>query len=138
MYDIIFLTSPTPEQIEQIILLYRLEGWWTTGPFDPDHVVRLIAGSHCFAAAIHGNEIIGMGRVISDGVSDAYIQDLTVKKAYRNRKVGKQILKALLHRLKQDGLGWVGLIAERGTHKFYERFGFRGMPDSVPMLKNSS
>lgn len=130
-----FLNNPTPQQIEQIILLYRTEGWWTQGPFDPEHVVRIIAGSHCFAIATLDEEIVGMGRAISDRASDAYIQDVTVKKTHRGRKIGKRLIQALLSRLDNDGITWIGLIAERGSHDFYRRLGFNQMSDSVPMLK---
>jgi len=50
-------------------------------------------------------------------------------------KIGSEIVKALLARLARDGVGWVGLIAERGSHNFYRQFGFKKMLDSVPMLK---
>ncbi|MBU0988480.1 MAG: GNAT family N-acetyltransferase [Proteobacteria bacterium] len=138
MPDITFLTSPTPSQLEQIIILYREEGWWTKGPFDPGHANRIIAGSHCFVIATIDEKITGMGRAISDGVSDAYLQDITVKKEYRRRKIGKKIVNALLSRLEEDGFEWIGLIAERGSHEFYRQFGFKKMPDSVPMLKVKS
>ncbi len=135
MPDITFLVNPTPYQIQQIIALYRMEEWWTEEPYDPDHVVRIVAGSHCFVIASIEDQIVGMGRAISDGTSDAYLQDVTVKQDCRGQKIGKKIVKALVSRLNRDGLEWIGLIAERGSSGFYKRIGFKEMPDSVPMLK---
>lgn len=135
MPNFTYLVDPTPNQIEQIIDLYRAEGWWTKEPYDPDHVARIVAGSHCFVIATIAGEIVGMGRAISDGTTDAYLQDITVKKGYRELKIGSGIVKALVARLARDGVAWVGLIAERGSHNFYRQFGFKKMPDSVPMLK---
>lgn len=135
MPDITFLVDPTPYQIRQIIALYRMEEWWTEEPYDSDHVVQIVAGSHCFVIASIGDQIVGMGRAISDGTSDAYLQDVTVKQDYRRQKIGKKIVKALVSRLNRDGLEWIGLIAERGSSGFYKRLGFKKMPDSVPMLK---
>jgi hypothetical protein len=43
----------------------------------------------------------------------------------------------LVTRLEADGIGWIGLIAERKTHPFYRPLGFSPMADSVPMLKTS-
>jgi spermidine synthase len=129
-----FLGDPTIDQIQQIIALYRREGWWTEGPDDPDMVARIIAGSHCFIIATIEDNIIGMGRAISDGASDSYLQDITVKEPYRGQGIGTQIIKRLIERLHSDGLKWIGLIAERGSHGFYERIGFKQMPDSIPML----
>ncbi len=137
MPDITFLVNPTPNQSQQIIDLYRMAEWWTEEPYDPDHVVRIVAGSHCFVLASIEDQIVGMGRAISDGTSDAYLQDVTVKQKYRRQKIGKKIVKALVSRLHRDGLKWIGLIAERDSHDFYKQIGFKKMPDSVPMLKTT-
>jgi spermidine synthase len=131
-YD--FLTDPTGDQIAQLLLLYEVAGWWNPGPGAAAHLLRLVAGSHCFLVAESGSRIIGMGRVISDGISDAYIQDVTVQPEFRGRGIGSRIVSRLLARLHGDGIGWVGLIAERNSHGFYRRLGFSEMTDSVPML----
>ena len=55
-----------------------------------------------------------------------------------SRGIGKEIILRLVNRLNQDGVNWVGLIAERGSHPFYERQGFSIMPDSTPMVKIQS
>jgi aralkylamine N-acetyltransferase len=131
-----FLINPSSDQILQIIALYRTAGWWENDtPDDPALVGRIIAGSHCFMVASEGEKIAGMGRAISDRASDAYIQDLTVLEMYRNMGVGTEIVKRILSRLEADGIKWIGLIAERNSHEFYEHLGYRIMPDSMPMLK---
>lgn len=129
-----FLTEPTGDQIAQVLLLYEAAGWWDPDPDAAAHLSRLVAGSHCFLTAESGDRIIGMGRAISDGVSDAYIQDVTVGAEFRGRGIGSRIVSELMARLKADGIDWVGLIAERHSHGFYRRLGFRKMIDSVPML----
>ncbi|MDO8804314.1 MAG: N-acetyltransferase, partial [Elusimicrobiota bacterium] len=69
-----FVKNPDPATLQGIITIYRAHGWW--GPSDkPALLKRIIKGSHCFAVALLGGRVIGMGRAISDGVSDAYIQD---------------------------------------------------------------
>jgi spermidine synthase len=130
-----YLVEPTPNQINEITLLYRLESWWSKESDDPEMVAQIISGSHCFMIVTKDNETIGMGRALSDGVSDAYIQDVTVKKPHRGQGIGTQIIKKLVERLNADGLEWIGLIAEKNSHKFYRRLGFEKMPNSVPMLK---
>ena len=40
-----------------------------------------------------------------------------------------------MDRLEADGIGWIGLIAERKTHPFYQPLGFAPMADALPMLK---
>lgn len=129
-----FLTHPAPDQITRIIELYRQAGWWAEKSDNPELVRRIITGSHCFLTALDKKGIIGMGRAISDGVSDAYIQDVTVGKACQGRNIGSNIIQKLIERLEEDGLKWIGLIAENGSQNFYQKLGFKKMPNSVPML----
>lgn len=129
------LMKPTPAQSSDIIWLYRAEGWWSNETDDDELVDRIVSGSHCFLIVKKESEIIGMGRALSDGVSDAYIQDVTVKKNFRGQGIGTKIIQKLVERLHSDGLKWIGLIAEKNSHQFYEPLGFKKMSDSVPMLK---
>jgi GNAT superfamily N-acetyltransferase len=76
---------------------------------------------------------IGMGRLISDGVSDAYIQDLVVLSDYRNQGIGRQIVKVLLDYCLSKGILWIGLIAEPDQDGFYSNLGFKSMLKYVPM-----
>jgi len=133
-----FLENPTAEHIHQILALYKFEGWWVESRDDVDLVERIIAGSHCFLIVEEGKRLVGMGRAISDRVSDAYIQDVAVDAAYRGRGIGREIVRRLLERLNKDGVNWVGLIAERGSHPFYERLGFGIMQDATPMVRIQS
>ncbi len=137
MITFTFLTHPEPEQIRQIVSLYCAEGWLSEQADSFDLVGRIIAGSHCFMIAESDKTVIGMGRSISDRISDAYIQDVAVKNEYRNRGIGGKIIQLLLERLHADGLNWIGLIAEKGTHHFYRELGFKEMPGAVPMLIKS-
>ncbi len=136
MYNYIFLVNPSSDQIKQITSVYRLAGWWDKDiPDDPSHVLGIISGSHCFIVATEESKIIGMGRAISDKISDAYIQDLTVLDLYRKKGIGTEILKRLIARLEYDGIKWIALIAERNSRDFYSNYGFKIMPDSTPLLK---
>lgn len=131
----IFLLDPTEDQIRQIVELYRAQGWWMAYDEGRNELIpNLIAGSHCFVIATDGQNIAGMGRAISDGISDAYIQDLSVRHDCRNKGIGKMILKTLLERLHADGIAWIGLIAEPGSKNLYLRAGFREMSEAIPML----
>jgi aralkylamine N-acetyltransferase len=131
----IFLRDPTGDQAQQIVELYRAQSWWLARDDGRNELIsNLIAGSHCFVIAVEGANIVGMGRAISDRISDAYIQDLSVRDDWRNKGIGKMILRMLLERLRADGIAWIGLIAEPGSKNLYLQAGFREMPESVPML----
>ena len=132
---VFFLTKPTAEQLRAIVGLYRQAGWWPAGEeADYGLLARLVRQSHCFVVAMAGEELIGMGRAISDGVSDAYVQDVTVDSRWRRAGLGSRIVRLILERLRADGLNWVALIAERGSAPFYGQFGFEEMEDARPML----
>lgn len=137
MIEYSFLETPTRMDIDRLTELYRQAGWWTDEPDNPSLVAGIVAGSHCFLVARQAKTIIAMGRAISDRISDAYIQDVTVDPAFREQGIGSRMVAALVARLEADGIGWVGLIAERKTHPFYRPLGFSPMADSVPMLKTS-
>jgi ribosomal protein S18 acetylase RimI-like enzyme len=133
-----FITEPTPPLVEGVLELYRLQGWW--GPatdHDRQLAEAIIRGSHCFVIATRQGRLVGMGRAISDRASDAYIQDLIVHPEFRGKGIGTRMVQELVGRLQNDGLGWIGLVAEAGTWDFYNRIGFADMPGSVLMLKKN-
>ena len=122
----------------EIADLYRAGGWWKE-EYDPTELRHLIRGSFLFAVAVDEKtgRTVGMGRVISDGVSDGYIQDLVVLPEYRNRGIGARIVSILVKKCVESKISWIGLIAEPGTEKFYLPFGFRSMEGHTPLVYRS-
>jgi len=120
--------------VEAIADLYRSGGWWKE-EWDPAGLTTLIRGSFAFAVAVEhsSGRAVGMGRVISDGVSDGYVQDLVVLPDCRGRGIGTMILSALLKECKSAGITWIALIAEPGTETFYTGLGFQRMEGHTPM-----
>jgi len=135
MPSLSILSKPNARQIAQITTLYRQAGWWEEeAPDDPDLVVRIIAGSHCFVIAILDDAIVGMGRAISDRASDGYLQDITVLEAYRKQGLGSRIIAKLIDCLHHDGIEWIGLIAEMESYPVYEKLGFRRLAGATPLV----
>ncbi len=119
----------------QIIRLYKDAGWWSpANDRQPEFVDKISENSYCFVGAFCDDEMIGMGRVLSDGISDAYIQDVTVLRDYRRRGIGGRIIAHLLGKLQTDQIEWIGLIGEPGTGSFYKQLGFKKMQGSVPFI----
>lgn len=120
---------------DEIVYLYKAGGWWKDS-YDKTGISFLIAGSFAFAIAVdtHTGKTIGMGRVLSDGVSDAYIQDLIVLPKYRRKTIGKTIIHTLIDYVTSKGITWIGLIAEPGSAQFYKTIGFKPMERYIPML----
>jgi len=121
---------------EAILRLYRAAGWWQMDE-NPEYlqtVEGIVANSFCFVIAIKEAEIIGMGRAISDGLSDAYIQDVTVLERERGQGIGKEIIRTLVRYMKEHKLQWIGLISEPGYEGFYSSLGFNVMQNYTPFL----
>jgi len=119
----------------EIADLYRAGGWWKE-EYRESEIPLLIRGSFLFAVAVHetSGRAVGMGRVLSDGVSDGYIQDLVVLPSFRGTGVGKEIVQILVSRCIEVGISWIGLIAEPDTEEFYKPLGFSPMNGHVPLL----
>jgi len=120
---------------EEIVKLYKAGGWWKKN-WSSSNINHMIKGSFVFAIALDNNsgKTIGMGRVISDGVSDGYIQDLVVLQDYRDSGIGKKIVDKLVNHCLSKGIRWIGLIAEPGNENFFSILGFKIMEDHSPML----
>ena len=121
--------------VDEIVELYKAGGWWKEF-YDPLLVHQMIAGSFIFAVVVDttSDTAVGMGRVISDGVSDAYIQDLVVLPKYRGHGIGKELVDSLIKQCLSNGIVWIGVIAEPGSDRLYQGLGFKPMKDHIPML----
>ncbi len=114
--------------------LYGEAGWWDPAyDENPDFLDDIVPRSAVFMGAIFEKKLIGMGRALSDLVSDAYIQDVTVLTEYRGKGIGRLIIQALVRELRQNGVDWIGLIAEPETARFYEALGFEPLKDHTPL-----
>ncbi|MCG2725198.1 MAG: GNAT family N-acetyltransferase [Elusimicrobia bacterium] len=128
-----FIEKTDKKTLFQIISLYSSQDWWDK----TDNIKTLkgiIANSHCFLIAKEKEKIIGMGRAISDKISDAYIQDITVDENYRKAGIGSEIIKRIINRLNKGKIRWIGLIAQNNSGDFYKKLGFKKMKNSLPML----
>jgi GNAT superfamily N-acetyltransferase len=121
--------------VESIVELYKAGGWWLENQANRDRIHGMILGSFCFMIARSAEgRIIAMGRVISDGASDAYIQDVVVLPSHRRQGIGGEIIQRLTQHCLQHKIGWIGLVAEPGTAHFYEQLGFRILEGYQAML----
>jgi spermidine synthase len=121
-------------QTEDLKNLYSDAGWWASSyDLNPGFLDYIVKDSAVFVGAFYKKKLIGMGRALSDLVSDAYIQDVTVLKIYRGKGIGRKIIKTLIEELKKKGVDWIGLVAEPGTTSFYEELGFGELKGHIPL-----
>lgn len=126
---------PSPADLAQLRKLYLSNNWIEAADGSTDALIgKIVSSTFCFAVARDGDRIIGMGRAISDGVSDAYIQDVTVLPEYRKQGIGGLIINFLVDYLHSQGIEWIGLISEPGYESFYQNLGFAVMPAYTPFL----
>ena len=120
---------------DEIVELYKAGGWWKES-YDRSLINQMIDGSFIFAVVVDTtiDKAVGMGRVISDRISDAYIQDLVVLPKYRGHGIGKKLVDSLIKQCLSNGIVWIGVIAEPGSDKLYRGLGFKPMKDHIPML----
>ena len=78
--------------------------------------------------AVINDEVIGMGRLVGDGVLYWYLQEIVVLPEYQNMGIGTAIVNRLLEYITEHTENGtftsVGLTAAKGKEGFYERFGF--------------
>ena len=112
------------DMLERIAGFY-VQAHWIAADDDPSFLLPALKGSTLVAGAFDENgTVIGCARVLSDGCSDAYIQDVFVDPAFRGQGIGSALINTLTLKLKESGVDWIGLVGEPGTEKFYSKLGW--------------
>ena len=90
-------------------------------------VQKAIAGSFCFSLFAPGGAQIGLGRVITDFATMAYLGDIFVLDTHQGRGLGKWMVTLMLDHPDLQGLRrW--LLGTRDAHAMYRPFGFEDVP----------
>lgn len=117
------LTEFPGDMLERIAGFY-LEANWISPGDDTGFLGPALAGSFRVAGAFEDGLLVGVARALSDGCSDAYIQDVVVDPAFRGRGIGAGLVRFLTAELRQSGVDWIALVGEPGTEAFYRRLGW--------------
>lgn len=121
------LKEVSPEDQAAMERLYRENNW--IGPADSaEFIAAGMINSAVAIAAYSDGRLVGMGRALSDNVSDAYIQDVAVSSELRGQGIGGGIVRALIAELQRRGVDWIALVGAPGTERFYRNLGFRTEP----------
>ena len=104
--------------------LYISAKWVAQGD-DTSFLLPALKGSTLVAGAFSAGKIIGIARAISDGCSDAYIQDVVVSPDFRGQGIGRRLMETLVDNLKNRGIDWIALVGEPGTEDFYRKLGWK-------------
>ena len=85
---------------------------------------------------LHGDEVVGMGRIIGDGGCFFQVTDIAVLPAHQGKGLGKLIMREIMQFIETDvpQSAYVSLIADDQAQDLYAQFGFRHTaPASVGM-----
>jgi ribosomal protein S18 acetylase RimI-like enzyme len=79
--------------------------------------------------ACYDNErLVGYVDSVSNGLTDAYIQDLVVSPEYQGKGIGTELMKRMIVALKNRGIFMISVIyGNAELSSFYKRFGFMEM-----------
>jgi ribosomal protein S18 acetylase RimI-like enzyme len=91
----------------------------------PAALRRSFEQSQHVAIAWDGERAVGMARLLSDGVCNAYLLDVWTASSHRRRGIGRAMVEQLCEAVPGQH---VGLQTDHGQ-AFYESFGFRYQPD---------
>ena len=118
-----FVKEFTPETLRAAARLYAIAGWCSEEEA-AGFLAGMFSGSFLVCSAWCNGEAAGFARAISDGVSDAYIQDVVVAPEFRKRGIGGGMVSRLVEELRRHGIDWIGLVGVPGTESFYRDLGF--------------
>jgi len=85
---------------------------------------------------LHGDEVVGMGRIIGDGGCFYQVTDIAVLPAHQGKGLGKRILGEIMQFIETQvpQSAYVSLIADGQAQDLYAQFGFKHTaPASVGM-----
>ncbi|WP_040978104.1 GNAT family N-acetyltransferase [Oceanobacillus jeddahense] len=104
---------------------------WSAYTKDTDMLQQSVENSLYVLTAWHEGELIGLIRVVGDGLSIVYIQDLLVRNAYQNQKIGSVLMQSVLK--KYADVRQKVLLTEEAPHTryFYEKNGFKSCDQGV-------
>ena len=87
----------------------------------PEEYRRSHEGSHAVVFGTCGGEYVANGRILSDGVCNAYLVDIWTATPHRRRGVGREVVRRLVETVPGQH---VGLFTD-DREDFYAALGFR-------------
>jgi ribosomal protein S18 acetylase RimI-like enzyme len=91
----------------------------------PAALRRSFERSQHVAFARDGSRVVGMARLLSDGVCNAYLVDVWTQSAYRRRGIASTLVRMLLEEVPGQHVG----LQTDDAQPLYESLGFRPQPE---------
>lgn len=108
---------------EEILNLYKQVGW-SNYTNNPDMLRKAYSNSLLILAACIDKQIVGIIRVVGDGSSIIYVQDIVVLPDKQRQGVGGALLKEVLNRYANVYQKVLLTDNTEKTNEFYKKLGF--------------
>lgn len=120
--------------INDLVLLFKQTSWAQNRSCD---VIQSLIGNSDIVVSIYdlNNQLIGFGRIISDGKYRGLLDDIIVDKSNRSKGIGKYIVDSLLK--KAGNIEEIFLNTGKDHQSFYENCGFT-LFSGITMIKSSN
>ena len=110
-------------KLEDVLHLYQAVGW-TNYTNQPQMLEQALSHSLAIYLAFDGEKIVGLIRLVGDGFSSVFVQDLIVLPTYQRQGIGSSLMKQALENFKE---AYQVQLATEQTEKnvgFYRSMGF--------------
>ena len=117
------ITKEISVSINDVLHLYQAVGW-TNYTHQPEMLEQSLAHSPAIYLAQDGEKIVGLVRLVGDGFSSVFVQDLIVLPGYQRQGIGSNLMKEALADYKDAYQ--IQLVTEQTekTLGFYRSLGF--------------
>lgn len=97
---------------------------WLAYTNSPDLLQQAVSNS-LYVLSVWGNgQLVGLIRLVGDGLTIVYIQDILVMKSHKRRKIGSLLLQKVLEKFKNVRQKVLLTDDNEETRGFYESLGF--------------
>jgi ribosomal protein S18 acetylase RimI-like enzyme len=93
----------------------------------PEQLRASFANSYATCLAYAESSVVGTARVLSDGVSNAYLVDIWTLSAFRQQGVARTMIELLLEKLQGQHI----YLFTEGSVDFYKKLGFVERPTGM-------
>ena len=97
-FAMIKITKETLFQLHDVLHLYQAVGW-TNYTNQLQMLAQALSHSLATYLARDGEKIVGLARLVGDGFSSVFVQDLIVLPSYQRQGIGSNLMKEALAEL---------------------------------------